>query len=489
MEENEKKHCDDRITKLETQICELEAKLKEQEKFNESEEQFRVISETSPQAIMIYQNDKWVYANKAAREISGYSAQELKEMHFWEFVHPDYQKLVKEMGTKRQSNIKAEKNYDFKIITKSGKEKWVWLNGSRTIYHGKPAGIISVQDATKRKEAENKLKENEERFKFLTKATFEGIVVHNKGIIVDANDSFLKMTGYNRQEVLRQNLLDYIPLMKDKAKILVNIVKHTAKPYLITARHKDGSFFTVELEAKDVKQNGKIVRIAAVRDVTEREESRKQLQAAHQRLEIMNSILRHDISNELGVIDSAMEIYSETGNEEMLEEVRKRVNKCIHTIREQHTLANELKKKRSGKRDFKLTEIFELLLRNYPELKIDYTGNASVMADAAIFSVFDNLISNSLKHGNASEIRFIVNENDEYTIISFQDNGSGIPDELKKSVFKEGFFAGKTGNTGIGLHIVNKTMKNYGGKIELSDNVPHGVIFDLYFPRIKFKNS
>ncbi len=140
-------------------------------------------------------------------------------------------------------------------------------------------GIIeSFTDITAIKQAEIRLQESEERFKFLSKATFEGIVVHKKGIVLDANESFLKMTGYSREEAIGKNLLNYIPKARDRAKILKNIIKRKAEPYTIAAERKDGSLFTAELEAKNVKYLGKTVRIAAVRDVTDREEALQNLQ-------------------------------------------------------------------------------------------------------------------------------------------------------------------------------------------------------------------
>lgn len=59
------------------------------------------------------------------------------------------------------------------------------------------------------------------------------------------------------------------------------------------------------------------------------------------------------------------------------------------------------------------------------------------------------------------------------------DNGTGIPDKIKDKVFNEGFFHGQTGNTGIGLHIVRKTIERYGGSISVEDNEPSGTIFKI----------
>jgi len=73
--------------------------------------------------------------------------------------------------------------------------------------------------------------------------------------------------------------------------------------------------------------------------------------------------------------------------------------------------------------------------------------------------------------------------------IKFADNGIGIPDKIKNKIFDEGFFFGKTGNTGIGLHIVRKTIEQLGGTVSVEDNQPEGAIFNIYLRRVIGENE
>ena len=123
----------------------------------ESEERFRNLAESTPMAILIYQDNKWIYANPAAERITGYTRQELTSMNFWEVVHPDFKQLVEERGKKRQAGENVISSYEFKIITKSGNEKWVLLNGASSHLGGKPAGLINVIDITEIKEIQEEL--------------------------------------------------------------------------------------------------------------------------------------------------------------------------------------------------------------------------------------------------------------------------------------------------------------------------------------------
>jgi len=126
-------------------------RVRAKQELEESEEKFRTLAENSPVAIMIYQDDYFVYINPAAEKISGYSREELFKMRFWEFIHPDYQELVRGRGKMRQSGKQPPQRYEFKIVTRAGEEKWVDFSGSATLYKGKPAGFVLAIDITDHK--------------------------------------------------------------------------------------------------------------------------------------------------------------------------------------------------------------------------------------------------------------------------------------------------------------------------------------------------
>ena len=116
--------------------------------FEESEERFKSLMESTTTAVMLYQNDSWILVNPAAEILTGYSKKELMKMKFWNLVHPEFRKTAKARGSKRQSGKVIESKYESKIVKKNGEERWVFVNGANTIYEGKPAGLISVVDIT-----------------------------------------------------------------------------------------------------------------------------------------------------------------------------------------------------------------------------------------------------------------------------------------------------------------------------------------------------
>jgi len=131
-----------------------------------------------------------------------------------------------------------------------------------------------ISTSLERKNAEYILKESEERYRMLSKLTFEGIVLHENGIIVDINLSGAKMFGYEHEEIVGKEVFDFID-KKDKPKIIENLRKSYSLPYELEGVKKDGTKFPIEIEGRDViREVDKIkLRVAAIRDLTERKKA------------------------------------------------------------------------------------------------------------------------------------------------------------------------------------------------------------------------
>lgn len=161
----------DVVQTLMINLRDITERRKVEQSLRESEEKFRILTESSPTAIMVYQNDKWVYANPASIEITGYTSRELLGMNFWDIVHPDDRPMIQERGQKRQRGEAVANRYSFRIISKDGTVKWVDLSGAAIVVGGSPAGLISVMDITERKRVEDDLKKSEY---FLTRSQHVG---------------------------------------------------------------------------------------------------------------------------------------------------------------------------------------------------------------------------------------------------------------------------------------------------------------------------
>ncbi|MEA1970544.1 MAG: HAMP domain-containing sensor histidine kinase, partial [Thermodesulfobacteriota bacterium] len=132
-----------------------------------------------------------------------------------------------------------------------------------------------------------------------------------------------------------------------------------------------------------------------------------------------------------------------------------------------------------------MRDIIDEVVRNYPSIDFKVKGKCHVMADDSINSVIDNIIRNAVIHGKADRITITTGRERDMCEVRIADNGTGIPDEIKAKVFEEGFIHGDTGNTGLGLHIVEKAMESYGGYVYVEDNEPKGAVIVLRFRMVK----
>ena len=122
-----------------------------------SEARFRVVAETAACMFLIFQGNALRYANSAAETISEYSRDELMSMTFWDSVHPDFRDMVRDRGLARQSGATLPNRYEFKILTKSGNERWLDATAGLITLEGNPAVLATGYDITERKQAEEQL--------------------------------------------------------------------------------------------------------------------------------------------------------------------------------------------------------------------------------------------------------------------------------------------------------------------------------------------
>lgn len=241
----------------------------------ESEETFRTLAESTPFAIMIYQNDYWIYTNPAGELISGYSADELYKQKFWEIVDPEYRDLVMQRGQKRQTARETVNTYEFKIRTKDNKVRWVFLNGRSVTYRGEPAGLISIADITDRKDAEEKLLLSERTYKDIINNISEAVFVHDpEGKILDINTTAVTMYGYGKEEILGKTPGFFSAPGNNDMDIILKLIKNAAEGERVQlnfwAKKKDGTIFPKEVSLSPGSYFGKKAVIAVARDISER---------------------------------------------------------------------------------------------------------------------------------------------------------------------------------------------------------------------------
>lgn len=132
-----------------------------------------------------------------------------------------------------------------------------------------------------RKHAQQALGESEARLTNFFQATFEGIFLHEDGKILDVNPATTAVFGYDPNENIGRNLLEFV-VPESREMILAHMAAGHEGPYEVGIVAKDGSTIPVEVLAKSIELHGKQIRVAGLRDITERKQAEAALRESDQ---------------------------------------------------------------------------------------------------------------------------------------------------------------------------------------------------------------
>ncbi len=345
------------------------------------------------------------------------------------------------------------------------------------------------RDITERKQAEDDLRESEMQYRYLIKNNPAAIALHSEGKVVFINKIAQKLMGIKKEEeIIGKPVLDFVH--PDYKRVISERIKKIevdgefGEPDEEKFIRLDGKEIDVSVTGNYITYMSKPAVQVVFTDITESKKREEELDAYRKHIKLINKILRHDIINNLTVINGALRLYGKSKEEELLEEASVYVNKSVELINRMRELESFI----SSHRDLKLypvTDILNKVIESYPAITFNIEGEGQVLVDESLSSVIDNIIRNAVIHGKTDRIDVSIGETDKYCEIRIADYGVGISDEVKGKIFEEGFVYGETGGTGLGLYIVKKAMENYGGHIHVEDNTPGGAVFVLALRKMR----
>src|SRR4030042_94571 len=184
-----------------------------QETLRQSEERYRTLAEQSLMGLVVVQDFRIVYANRAYAQISGYSVEELLSVtpeQLQAMVHPEDQAVVWGRFRDRLAGKAALPRYECRTIRKDGTVNWMEVHASRIEYGGEPAIQAAYIDITDYKRAEEGLRQSEERYRTVLDEMEEGYYeVDVAGNFTFVNDAMSRILGYSRHELIGKNYRTY----------------------------------------------------------------------------------------------------------------------------------------------------------------------------------------------------------------------------------------------------------------------------------------
>ena len=137
-------------------------------------------------------------------------------------------------------------------------------------FAGSLADIVALAiDSHERRRADVALRESEERFRRLSEGPFEGIAITDQGRIIDANEQMGHILGYQQKELIGIPVSQLVA-PESRELVMGKIQSADETPYEHMAQRKDGSTFPVEVYGRRIPYKGRMVRVTAIRDITER---------------------------------------------------------------------------------------------------------------------------------------------------------------------------------------------------------------------------
>jgi two-component system cell cycle sensor histidine kinase/response regulator CckA len=270
-----------RVSELEKEVSKLK---QTEEVLEQSEKKYRGLVENSFDGIFVQKGPTIIFTNQRLNEMLGYDEGELIGLDHWLVYHPDYREVTRKRAQARMRGEKVTHQYEVKLHRKDGS----WLYGeinARAISLEEEHGIqVWVRDITERKQAEDTLKESEEKYRTILESIEEGYFeVDLVGNLTFFNDALCKITGYTRDELLGMNNREYTtPETAKKMYQIFNQVYRTGKPLRIMDYEiilKDGKTIVLEMSTSLMRDpaGAPVGFRGVIRDITERKKAEEAL--------------------------------------------------------------------------------------------------------------------------------------------------------------------------------------------------------------------
>lgn len=270
---------------------------------------------------------KILEANLKSCELLGYAWDELMQFSLKDILpaSTDWSQLIEEISSKGGTNFETEN------IRKDGTHVPVEVSTSLFKMEGKPVMLALIQDITERKKTEKKLKESEKKYRGLFECTTDGIIVLDaRGEILDVNTKALELFGFEKEDMIGNNVLNLNLLTSKSLSIVVKqfeelLSDKVAKSHETEIKDKDGKILNIELSAffllrKDNEVDNFVV---IIRDISDRKQAEIKLAREHELLQTLmdnvpDSIYFKDEKNRFIMVNKAKAMHSNVKPEDMI---------------------------------------------------------------------------------------------------------------------------------------------------------------------------
>jgi PAS domain S-box-containing protein len=463
------------------------------QKIEESEKRFRQIVETAQEGIwMIDVNNQTIFVNKKMCEIMEYTEEEMMGRTNLSFKDAEEQKIALQQIKRIKKGIKE--TYESKFITKSGRHIYTQVStnpilGEDGYYIG---ALAMMTDITEKKLADDELK----KLSMVAKETINGVVIRDKDQnIVWVNNAFTKMFGYELDEVIGKNVLQFLPGPETDVEVLNYATEQLMEkePFVFEILNytKAGDKIYVRVQRQPIfDTNGDVKQFFALfTDITRQREleGKVELEKNIKQKEITEAVIiaqeseRSKIGRELhdnvNQLLGATKLYIDMGkrddeNRESLlasastytltaiEEIRKLSKILITPLIKEIGLTDSIK---GLTKEIMLVHPIQILFNAKDFIEAGFSDKFKLN----IFRIVQEQINNTLKHAQAKKININIEDNYGKLLFSIADDGIGFDTSKRR--------------TGIGITNIKSRSELYNGTMQLNSEQGKGTTLSITF--------
>lgn len=481
-----------------------------------SEDRYRLIADNMEDLVWMMKSDRsTLFISPSMERALGYSFEELLEVPLDERLTREsrlmVEKAVSRIPEDRESRSAASGIFDLEFQRKEGSilRAEVQLTVIKDA-EGRPTGILGVgRDVTARRRAELALRESEERFRLLAENSTDMIARHALNCTFwYVSPVCTSLLGYTPEQMIGRSSFEFIH-PDDLGIVRQACADVLTTPDVVRAcyrfRRIDETYIWFETTGRAIRDpvTGLPIEIhTSSRDITDRKRleeaiiiKNEELQrystalaGANRNLNLLNSVTRHDILNQLTVISGYLEILQNDITDPVLIGYLRRQQCAAELIHHQIEFTKAYQNLGAeAPRWQRASEVLASAVVSQDlggvTLDADLDG-LEIFADLLLERVFFNLVENGIRHGgDVTRIRLWYVETGGEVVLTYQDDGVGIPMAQKEQIFERGY----GNNTGLGLFLIREILSITGIGIREIGGEGEGARFMITIPAGEYR--
>jgi len=509
-------------------MVDITKRKKAEDALKESEESYRNFLENNEAIILFFspETGRIIFVNNSAVKFYGWEKEKLLQMNINQvnILPPEEIKLKIAEAKTRKQNYFVVKHRQANCSVRD-----VEVYQSKLQLKNEEVVALIIHDITEHKQAENALRESNERFRAVTQSANDAIItINSKGIVLGWNRGAEKIFGYENEEISGKNLSIIIP-EQDGQQAIKDFERTTqsenqyikGKIVELHGLHKNGRTFPIELSLAAWETTSGKFFTGSIRDITERMHAEQELIKAKKQAEESDRLksaflanMNHEIRTPLNGILGFAELLREpnlSGGEqqEYISVINKSGARMLDTITE----IVDISKIEAGlmEVDIKELNVNKQIEYTYDLFKLEVEDKgmqlffknslpekeAIIKTDhEKIYGILTKLVKNAIKYSEKGSIEFGYEKKGGFLEFFVKDTGIGIPKDRQEAIFErfiQADIADKMAyqGTGLGLTIAKAYVQMLGGEIrvESDPDSKSGKIGSTFYFTIPYKTE